>query len=67
MLLCAEWGVRSVCVPACLYEKFIGFLEPDHANPQTQPNTMWGGPSLATPRWRPPASFPRTLLNRARF
>ena len=41
MLLCAEWGVRSVAVPATLYEQFLSYLHPDPTRAETRRNSMW--------------------------
>lgn len=37
MLLCCEWGVRSMAIPANLYEEFASYLEPKDENL----NSMW--------------------------
>ena len=45
MILCAEWGVRTMAVPACYFENFISHLHPGtkkaQANKAELENTMW--------------------------
>ncbi|KAL1499418.1 hypothetical protein AB1Y20_011623 [Prymnesium parvum] len=43
MLLCAEWGVRAVAVPAGLFEEFIANLSPfdEEAESLVAPQAMW--------------------------
>jgi len=40
MLLCCEWGVRSMAVPATLYETFARELDPS-GRPEHAGNAMW--------------------------